>query len=83
MSTWKKKLIKSEIGNTEKQGKTQEMSKFCEFHFFKFNFILFLSFFLLMGVGRNEYVWWGEGFFKKKKRKEDTKILWIINMHEK
>ena len=25
----------------------------------------------------------GEGFFKKKKRKEDTKILWIINMHEK
>ena len=34
MRNWKKKLIKSEVGNTENQGKTQEMSKFCEFHFF-------------------------------------------------
>ena len=54
MRTWKKKLIKSEIGNTEKQGKTQEMSKFCEFHFFKFNLILFLSFFLSFNGSREE-----------------------------
>ena len=55
MTTWNN-FIKSEVGNTEKERKTQEMIKFCEFQFF-FHFILFYFISFL---------------FKKKKRRKDT-----------